>query len=86
MNKNFVTTLGILIAVMPFITIPTSFKTPIYFLLGSLIAYTSYREHHQKKKIHAGKRIKRPVGAITPVPADSIVTPIIDVSETKKTK
>lgn len=86
MNKNFVTTLGILIAIMPFITIPTSYKTPMYFLLGSLVAYTSYREHNQKKKIHAGKRIKRPVGAITPVQTESIVTPILDVSQSKKTE
>lgn len=69
---------------MPFITIPNSFRTPVYFLLGALIAYTSYKEHHQKKKTHPVKRIKRPVGAITPVKEDVVVQIPVDVSENKK--
>ncbi len=47
--KNGTIIIGILIAVMPFVGIPGSWKTPLYFLLGSAVAALSYQMIYKKK-------------------------------------
>ena len=50
MPKNLITILGVLIAILPFLGIPGSIKSPIYFLLGLAVAFTGYYQSHYKKK------------------------------------
>ena len=77
MPKNLIIYLGVIVAVMPFITIPSSWKNPVYVLIGASIAYLYYRERGAKKKTAGGaiKRIRRPVGPITPLSNTDINPP-----------
>lgn len=50
MNKNLTTTLGALVAVMPFISIPGTIKNPLYIIFGIAIAVIGYQEGHYKKR------------------------------------
>ncbi len=59
MQKNFFIIIGILIALLPFLSIPHSYKTPIYIVLGAIVAITSYRERYLKKKLISIPHIKR---------------------------
>lgn len=73
MGKNFITTLGVLVALLPFVTIPSSYKIPLFVLLGSMIAYVSYKEHHQKKKVVGiSKRGRRSTLGVVPMPIDNV--------------
>ena len=55
MYRQLVTTLGVLVAVMPFLGLPSSWKTPLYFILGGAIAGASYYSGVPKKKHSVGK-------------------------------
>ncbi|HYF10367.1 MAG TPA: hypothetical protein VD967_02065 [Candidatus Paceibacterota bacterium] len=57
MYRQLVTTLGVLVAVMPFLGLPGSWKTPLYFILGGAIAGASYYSGVAKKKHAPGKPI-----------------------------
>lgn len=57
MYRQLVTTLGVLVAIMPFLGLPGSWKTPLYFILGGAIAGASYYSGVAKKKHVPGKPI-----------------------------
>ncbi|MCE9643686.1 hypothetical protein K8Q93_00315 [Candidatus Parcubacteria bacterium] len=57
MYRQLVTTLGVLVAIMPFLGLPGSWKTPLYFILGAGIASASYYSGVPKKKHVPGKPI-----------------------------
>jgi hypothetical protein len=51
MPRYFVTTLGILVVAVTFMSIPIAWKYPCYVFLGVLITVASYYEKRPKKKI-----------------------------------
>jgi len=64
--KNTLTILGILVALLAFLGFPGSFKTPAFFILGLVIAYVSYQEHHHRRKLPSFKRGSRKLkGAVS---------------------
>ena len=66
MPKNTIITLGLVVAILPFLGFPNSFKAPVIFLLGIGIAYASFYEHHRKRKSAGLRRIhRRTKGAVT---------------------
>lgn len=78
MNKNLFIVLGVIVALLPFVSIPNSFKTPIYIILGASIAIVSYRERYMKKKLigfSASRRFKK-------VPASTLISNDISVNPT----
>lgn len=50
MPKNLITWLGVLVALLPFITVQSSIKMPLYIASGVIIAVVSYREKHPRRK------------------------------------
>ena len=62
MYRKLITTLGVFVAVLPFLGLPGSWKTPIYFILGGAIASASYYAGVHKKKHVPGKPliVRRP--------------------------
>lgn len=70
MKKNLISILAILVAILPFLGFPSSFKAPVFFLLGASIAFLSFREHHHKRK-HTVRRIRRAKEVVT-VPVNKI--------------
>lgn len=73
MYRQLVTTLGVLVAALPFLGIPGSWKTPLYFLLGAAIAGVSYYSGVHKKRVALGKQIpvRRPRREYTAAPAST---------------
>jgi hypothetical protein len=65
MKKNIIPILAILVAVLPFLGFPSSFKAPVFFLLGASIAFLSFREHHHKRKTATVRRIRRAKEVVT---------------------
>lgn len=59
MPKNTISILGLVIAVLPFLGFPGSFKAPAFFLLGLGVAYLSFEEHRHKRRPHAIRRVNR---------------------------
>jgi hypothetical protein len=73
MPKNAVTIFGLLVAVLPFLGFPSSFKSPAYFVLGVVIAYIGYYEHRHKRKPLTVRRVRR-ARDITSVPvSDALI-------------
>lgn len=66
--------LGILVAVMPFLGIPSSWKTVVYLLSGIFIAWNSYQinKHKAVRTRRAAKRAPKMVGTEN-APANSSV-------------
>ncbi|MEK7567307.1 MAG: hypothetical protein AAB513_00090 [Patescibacteria group bacterium] len=86
MQKNFFIVLGIFVALLPFISIPNSYKTPVYIILGATMAIASYRERYLKKKLlipHL-RRFKK-FASSTPIANDiSVRTNSLDENATSK--
>jgi hypothetical protein len=83
MPKHLITTLGILIALMPAIAIPSSFKDWVYIVLGLSIAGANYYQLHYKKKLlkEIALRRSKKVGPTTPVSQESsIPAPLAEVA------
>ena len=77
MNKNLFIILGALVALLPFVSVPNSFKTPIYVALGAGVAITSYRERYMKKKplgLVSSRRFKK-IPSTSPVANDISISP-----------
>ncbi len=79
MPKNSGLILGILIAVMPFVGIPSSWKTPFYFLLGCAVAAVAYQREY-RKKFHLVKGI-RTGRTRAQVSSDSSLSPAESIEE-----
>ena len=87
MNKNFFITLGILVSLLPFISVPNQFKTPVYILLGALIAVVSYREKYIKRRLmgfSASRRFKKVSNSSLVVNDDIVNVPPLDEITTSK--
>ncbi|MDO8492860.1 MAG: hypothetical protein Q7S34_04430 [bacterium] len=67
MYKNLVITLGVLVAVLPFISIPGSMKTPLYIIFGVTVAVIGYQEKHPKRKGFLGAVVRRGRKIINPI-------------------
>ena len=50
MSQSILIILGILIAATSLITIPSAWKTPVFFTLGALVALIEYRRRYQSKR------------------------------------
>ncbi len=60
MIRNGIITLGALVAVLPFLGIPGSFKEPLYVLLGIGVAASGYYLSSQGKRVFSSARpVKR---------------------------
>ena len=67
MSQSILIILGILIAATSLITIPSAWKTPVFFTLGALVALIEYRRHYQSKRKPLAQRRTRaaPQSSIT---------------------
>ena len=68
MPKNTLIILGIFTALLPFVGIPGSWKTPLYFVLGIAIAFFAYQREYRKKTYSPRpRRAKNQTEETTPV-------------------
>lgn len=83
MPKHVTTILGLLVAVLPFLGFPSSFKSPAYFVFGIVIAYIGYYEHRHKRKPITIRRIRK-ARDITAVPV--VAAPLLSTEEEKESE
>lgn len=95
MPRYTITTLGVLVALLPFLGFPGAWKSPVYFLFGISIAYLSFQEHRPKRKGGPIRRVHRKTkGAVTlsvngestgAQSETSVITSLIEPNEESKT-
>ncbi len=68
--------IGVLIALMPFLGFPPSWKTAFYFVSGVLIAWNSYQlnKHRMTRRQRREQKPKESIPAHLPPEADSSIT------------
>lgn len=73
-KSKIIIILGLMVAVLPFLGFPGSFKSPAYFLLGGAIAYITFQENRHKRKHSPFKRVRKSKDSVT-VPVTTISLP-----------
>jgi len=67
MSKNFITILGVCVAILPFITIPSYIRNPLYMIFGVTIAIVGYQERHNRRKGLIGTVVRRGRKVVGPI-------------------
>ena len=63
MSQSILIALGVIIAATSLLTIPSAWKTPVFFTLGVLVSLIEYRRRYQSKRKPAGAKRQRPASA-----------------------
>ncbi len=90
MIRNGIITIGVFVAVLPFLGIPGSFKEPLYVLFGIGIVALGYYGSSQGKRVLSGakpvRRARRenlsPEGATTSVAVKRLQIPVEPIRTT----
>lgn len=78
MSKNLITILGILVAILPFVSIPGSIRDPLYIIFGITIAMVGYQDRHNRRKGLVGTVVRKGRKVVIPLVAGvtgSAITP-----------
>lgn len=86
MIKNLITTLGVLVALLPFLSIPGSIKGPLFIVFGITIAVISYQDRHNRRKGFIGDVIRRGRKVIDSASSPTLLVPSIDTDVLNRRK